>query len=125
MKDRARFVTTSGLAEAFAVPRAVVEGWLIALGYCDAGGVSKRKAIKNRVCRTLKAGGSKVLTLWHRQRVVAILRAAGHVDEETQHARDGLIAAISDARSVMQWGEIMETMIATKVKEHGVEARVI
>jgi lambda repressor-like predicted transcriptional regulator len=80
------------------------------------------KALKKGFC---KVGGGGALVLWHRQRTIAALKAAGHSTAHENHAKLALTTMIATARSVMEWGEIQEALIAAKAKEHGVEARII
>jgi hypothetical protein len=123
--QRQVFVTLSALATTFGVSRAVIATWLVEIGLCTGSGTPTKKALTNGFGKVLSTGGGGVLVLWHRQRVTAVLKVAGHSTANEQQARDALSRVIATARSVMAWGEIQEVVIAMKAKDHGVEARII
>lgn len=119
MNDQA-FVTLTELAATFGVSRAAISAWLVEIGLRTGSGTPTQNALKEGFCE-VRAGGA--LILWHRQRAIAALKAAGHSTANEQQAKDGLTTMIATARSVMGWGGIQEVVIAMKAKEQGIEVR--
>jgi hypothetical protein len=120
-----KFGTLPQLAATFGVRRDVIETWLVEIGLYTGNGTPTKKASTAKLCKVLNTGGSGVLVLWHRQRSIAALKAVGHSTAIEKQAKDALTSMIVTVRSVMEWGEIQELLIAAKVKEHGVEAKIV
>ena len=123
-----KYVTLSQLAEMSGVSRPVMETRLIELGLCLDAQTPTEEAIRKGLCQVRPTWGNNVMVLWHAEKTNQAL-TAGHSSasggKEKEQNRQTLRNMIATARRIMQWGEIVEIMIAMKAEEHGIHARVI
>jgi hypothetical protein len=123
-----QYITMTKLAAMCGISRTVMAKRLIQLRLCHDAHTPTEEALRKGLCRVRPTWGNNVMVLWHWQKTIAAL-AAGHSPasggKEMEQTRRALRNSIAAARQTMQWGEIVEVVIAMKAEEQGIQARVI
>lgn len=124
-----QYVTTTQLASMFGVTRDVMVGRLIEAGLCSDSRSPTVEAIQEGLCRVRRTWGSSVIVLWDREPIHLMLTTARKssmpISDAKRQTRQTVRSVIATARSIMEWGEIVEVVIAMKADEQGIHARVI
>jgi hypothetical protein len=118
------YITTTQLAAMFGISRAEMANRLMQAGLCCDAQRPTEKAVAQGICRVQPTWGENVIVLWHAEKTKAGLDEATSPQVKAQ-ARQAFGNAVATARQVMQWGDIVEMVIAMKVEDQGYQARVI